>query len=97
MCRRRREPAAGELELAELCLRPGVRLALVGRSVAGKEERRARAVEMAEQFPRIGDARIGGDAGLETRHRVERGECFVVAAELEQGVADDAVVPRRGR
>ena len=46
---------------------------------------------MAEELARVRDARIRGEPGIEPRHPVERVECLVVAAELEQRVPDDAV------
>src|SRR5262249_17048863 len=91
------EASTRELELAELGLRPGVRLLFVCRGVTCEQQRTAGAVEVPLELARIGDARVRGDARLEACHRVEGGERRAVAAELELGVADDAVVARRAR
>ena len=56
-----------------------------------------RACAVAEQLARVRDARVGGGAGLLLHHAVEGAEGGVVAAELDQRVAGDAVrEPRAG-
>src|SRR5262249_27770930 len=68
------EASTRELELAELRLRPGVRLLFVCRGVTCEQQRTAGAVEVPLELTRIGDARVRGDARLEACHRVEGGE-----------------------
>jgi len=81
----------------ELPFRPGERLFLVRGGVACEQERSVGAVVVAEQLARIRNARIGRDARLQPRHRVEGAECLRVAAELDERVADDAVAARGRR
>ena len=92
-----REPPAASragrpVELAELDARPGGRPRADPR--AASTARRIAAIAScgrAEQLARVRDARVGSKARPELRHRVEGAECCVVAAELDEGVADHAV------
>ena len=92
------ETAAAQLELAELHLRPGGGLLLVGGRIAGEQQGVARRVEVADQLAPVRDAGVRRDPGLQAGHRVEGLERLAVAAELEQRVARLAVAEggRRG-
>ena len=56
-----------------------------------------RASEVADQLARVRDTRIRGDARPERDHPLEGAERLLVAAELDQRVADDAVAAARSR
>ena len=85
----RRRPWPGEL--AELDVRPGGRLLAGRRRPSGERIAATAPRPVAEQLARVRDARVRGEARLQPRHRVERAERGVVAAELDERVADDAV------
>ena len=81
-----------EVDQPELHVRPGIGLPL---AVAGgdRELHRAdRPGNVTEQLPPVGDPGVRGKARLDARHRVEGPEGRGVTAELDEGVADDAVV-----
>ena len=81
-----------KLELRELHVRPRERLPLADRRVEREAHRVPRAGDVAAQLARVRDPCIRGETRLEPRHRVERGERLAVAAELDERVADHAVV-----
>ena len=97
LAQRERVAPVVEVELAELDVRPGGRLLRAGRGVDGELHRLDRAGGVAAQLAAVRDAGVGREVGPEPVHRVERVEGLVVAAELDEGVADDAVVPRDRR
>jgi hypothetical protein len=79
------------VELAELEPRPGLGLALATRGLDRKLHRLDRLGHASEQLESVRDARVRGEAGAQRHHRVERGEGRRVSAELDQGIARDAV------
>ena len=83
------------VQLSELDRRPGVGLGTAGRGVQGELHGVDRGRDVAAELPRVGDACIRRGVGLQRGHPVESCERGVVAAELEQCIAEDAV--RRGR
>ena len=85
------------MELAELDERPGRRLPDVARRVERELHRVERLARSAEQLAGVRDPRIAAEAGLQVDHAVEGAERLVVAAELEQGVAEEAVAAGRLR
>src|SRR5438128_3731163 len=86
------------VDLAELHGGPRGCFGLAGGSVERESHRLDCAGDVAEQLARVPDSRIRGEARLQRPHSVERRECLAVAAELDEGIADDAVVAgRRGR
>src|SRR5207245_11785343 len=70
---------------------PGGGCGLAGGRRRGERHCPCRGSNVTEELARVGDASIGGEARLERRHPVERAERGRIAAELELGVADDAV------
>ena len=82
------------MQLSELDRRPGVGLGTAGRGIQRELHGVDRRRDVAAELPRVGDACIRRGAGLQRGHPVERCERGVVAAELEQCIAEDAV--RRG-
>ena len=91
------DPAMRPGELAELRLHPGGRLRLAAGRVERERHRLLRRIRPAEQLTRVRDPRIRREVGSQRAHVVERPERLVVAAELDQRVADDAVVAGRVR
>src|SRR5947208_699185 len=91
------EPADRQVDQAELNVRPGGGFALAVAGCHGELHRADRAGYVAEQLARVGDPGIRGKARLHARHRVEGLEGGGVAAELDERVADDAVVASRRR
>ena len=85
------------MELAELDERPGRRLPDVARGVERELHRSQRLSRPAEQLAGIRDPRVAAQAGLQLDLAVERVERLVVATELEQGVAEEAVAAGRLR
>ena len=84
--------AAGvQVEQPELHVRPRRSLALADRGGCRKRHCALRVAGVPDQLARIRDARIGRDVRLDRAHPVEGPECLPVPAELELGVADDAV------
>ena len=73
-------------------MRPGGCFPLPVARVDGELHRVDRPGNVAEQLARVGDPGIRGKARLDARHRVESLEGGVVAAELDERIADDAVV-----
>ena len=86
------DPAMRPGELAELRLHPGGRLRLAPGRVERERQRLIRRTRPTEQLTRVRDPRIRREVGPQRAHVVERPERPVVAAELDQRVADDAVV-----
>ena len=84
------------MELAELDERPGGRLGEAG-GVQRELHRRDGGARPAAQLPGVRDAGVAGERGLDRDHAVEGPERLVVAAELEERVADEAVAARRVR
>ena len=97
VARGKRELPEPEMELAELDERPGRRLPDVARGVERKLHRGERLARSAEQLAGVRDPRIAAQAGLQVDLAVERVKRLVVAAELEQGVAEEAVAAGRLR
>ena len=87
------ELAEAEVELAELDERPGGRLG-EARCVERELHRRDGGARPAAQLPGVRDAGVAGERGLDRDHAVEGPERLVVAAELEERVADEAVAAR---
>ena len=81
------------MELAELDERPGGRLG-EARCVERELHRRDGGARPAAQLPGVRDAGVAGKRGLDRDHAVEGPERLVVAAELEERVADEAVAAR---
>ena len=94
------EPLAipeAQLELRELDERPRRRLGLARRRIERETHGGDRSFTIAVELARVRDARIRGEARTERDHALEGGEGRVVPAELDEGVADDAVRTRRAR
>src|SRR5262249_57430552 len=91
------EPALRPVELSELRLRPSERFGLADRGIDREAHRACRAGDVAQQLARIRDTRVRADARPERNHRVEGRERLLVAAELDERVADHAVPLRGGR
>ena len=85
-------------KLAEVQRRPGRRFRAGHGGLGGQPHGCDGAWSIAEQLPRVRDARVGREAGLEPRQLVKGRERLAVAAELDERVADGAQRPRlRGR
>ena len=93
----RGQPADRPVDLAELHPRPGLRFALAGAGVDRELHRLDRSRHVTEQLARVGDAGVGREARAKLREPVEGAEGCGIAAELDQGVADHAVVAGGGR
>src|SRR6185503_21044040 len=66
---------------------------VLGRTAAGGDRqahRVERAGQVAVQLAQVGDARVGGQVGLQVDHALQRARGGAVAAELDLGVDDDA-------
>jgi len=90
-------PAPRPRKLAELRLDPRRRLRLTARRVEREGHRLLRRVRPAEQLARIRDPRVGREIRPQRAHPVEHVERLVVATELDERVAEDAVVAGRVR
>src|SRR5262249_53086114 len=84
------EAAAVPVELAELGARPGHRLGLALRRARREQHRTLGRAAAAEQLAGVRDASVRGEARTQPRHLVEGAEGLVVAAELDERVADHA-------
>jgi hypothetical protein len=82
---------AVEVKVAELDERPRLVLPLAGAGPDGELHRGDRRGGSAEELARVRDARVRGQARLACGHPVEGGESLVVAAELDERVAEDSV------
>ena len=76
-------------------MRPRGRLSLARSGRDGEPHRLEGAVTVAEQLAPVRDAHVRVEAGLAQRERVEGGEGGVVAAELDERVADERERTRR--
>ena len=85
------ELAEPEVELAELHQRPRRRLANAAGSIERELHRLDRLAGPPEQLTRVGDAGVAAEARLQRDLAVEGTEGLVVAAELEQRVAEQPV------
>ena len=84
--------AAGvQVEQPELHVRPRGRLTLADCSGRCERHRALGVGGVADELSRVRDARVRGDIRLDRAHPVEGRECLAVPAELDLGVADDAV------
>lgn len=88
----RRELAEAEVQLAELDVRPRGRLGAPRGGVEREPHCRDRRARSAEQLARVRDARVRGEAGLSGGEGVEGGERVAVAAQLDEGVAEEPEV-----
>ena len=91
------DASRAELELRELDVRPRGRLGDAAGRVERERHRGDRAEAVAGELTRVGDAGVRGEGRLDGDHPVEGREGLVVAAELEERVADDAVRSARVR
>ena len=87
------ELAEPEVELSELDERPGGRLGRAG-GIERQLHRLDGGTRTAAQLTGVSDAGVAGERGLDRDHAVEGPEGLVVAAELEERVADEAVAAR---
>src|SRR5712691_13101410 len=78
-------------------MRPGFSLALAGSRVERELHRADRAGHVPEQLARVRDARIRRKVRPHAGHRVEAAKAFSVAPELDERIADHAVVACGGR
>ena len=92
-----RDAADLPVDLAELHVRPGLRLGLAERRVDRELHVGDRELRVAQQIERVRDPRVRGQAGLHRRHPVVGHERGVIAAEFDERVPDDSVVARRRR
>ena len=76
------------MQLADLDERPGGRLGHVPRGVEGKLHRLQRLAGTAEELAGVRDPRIPAEVRLQLDHAVEGAKGLVVAAELEQRIAE---------
>ena len=87
--------AEPELQLAEARVGPCLRLDVARTGGFGRHPHQLeRAAQIALQLPRVADARVRRASGGDRDHAIERGEPFVVVAELDAPVADDALQRR---
>ena len=91
----RTRPSEAQLQLRELDVRPGRRLRLARSRIESETHRGDRSFTIADELARVRDPRVRGEARTERDHALEGGKGIVVAAELDEGVADDAVRTRR--
>ena len=87
--------AKAQLQLRKLDVRPGSGLGLPRRRVESESHRVDRSFTVSDELARIRDARVRGEARSQCDHPLKRGEGVVIMAELDKGVADDAVRTRR--
>ena len=85
------------MQLRDLNADPGRRLGQAGRRPQREAHGLERAVRVAEELTRVRDACVAAETWTQRGHPVERREGLSVAAELGEGVADDAEVSSRGR
>ena len=84
-----------QLELRELDVRPRRRLGLARSRIESETHGGDRSFTIADELACVRDPRIRGEARTERDHALEGGKRSVVPAELDEGVADDAVRTRR--
>ena len=82
-----------ELELRDLHECERRRLGLACRGVEREPHGREGTDRIAGQLARVRDACVRGETGAKRDHPLEGGERLVVATELDERVADDAVRP----
>ena len=92
-----RDVAARPGKLAELDVRPCGCFRFADRRGQRESHRGQRAAEIATELAGIGNPCVGVEIGFELRHPIECGEGLAIPSELDEGIADDAVVACRGR
>src|SRR5262249_40501863 len=81
------QPVEPEVKIADLRVMPGERFGVVCAGRFGSQPHRVeRAGQVALQFARICDARVGRGARPQTHHSIEGVEGLVVLAKLEMAV-----------
>jgi hypothetical protein len=92
------ETSALQQQVAQLRVMPCLALRIVGtRPLCCHSHAIERRGEIALELERVGDTGIGGRAGTQRAHAIERCEGLVVIAQLEMRITDYAVVERVAR